>query len=90
MTQLKITDQTTMEMANSIRELIEGGVRWMFQVGAEREWFVFAGAVAGLWLLSLVGNYFDLLTLLYIGNINLFLFFFSLYISLYHVVNKRW
>lgn len=41
----------------------------MFRVSAEREWFVFAGTVAGLGLLSYVGTLTDLLTLIYTGNL---------------------
>lgn len=33
------------------------------------DWITFAKTVAGLWLLSYVGSFVDLLTLLYIGNL---------------------
>ncbi|KAK9990552.1 hypothetical protein SO802_025537 [Lithocarpus litseifolius] len=39
----------------------------MFRVSAERDWFVFVRTVASLLLLSYVGTFSDLLTLLYIG-----------------------
>ncbi|GMY11687.1 reticulon-like protein B13 [Fagus crenata] len=67
MSGLEISEESAIEMANSIRTWIEEGIRWMFQVSAEREWFVFARTVAGLLLLSYVGTFSDLLTLLYIG-----------------------
>ncbi|KAK9284791.1 hypothetical protein L1049_023968 [Liquidambar formosana] len=64
---LEITEKSAMEMANSFREWIGGGMRWLFRVSAERDWFVFAGVVAGLWLLSLAGSFFGFFTCLYIG-----------------------
>uniref|UniRef100_A0A2N9FY05 Reticulon-like protein n=1 Tax=Fagus sylvatica TaxID=28930 RepID=A0A2N9FY05_FAGSY len=67
MSRLEISGESAIEMANSIRTWIEEGIRWMFRVSAEREWFVFARTVAGLLLLSYVGIFSDLLTLLYIG-----------------------
>ena len=69
MSGLEISEKSAIEMANSIRTWIEEGIRWMFRVSAEREWFVFARTVAGLLLLSYVGIFSDLLTLLYIGNL---------------------
>lgn len=69
MSVLEISEQTAFEMANWIRAWIEEGIRWMFRVSAEREWFVFAGTVAGLGLLSYVGTLTDLLTLIYTGNL---------------------
>ncbi|KAM1400153.1 hypothetical protein TB1_026631 [Malus domestica] len=62
-----ITEKFALEMGNTIRAWVEEGIRWMFQVAAEREWFVFVGTVSGLWLLSRVARCVDLLTLLYIG-----------------------
>ncbi|GMY11699.1 reticulon-like protein B13 [Fagus crenata] len=67
MSRLEISEESAIEMANSVRTWIEEGIRWMFRVSAEREWFVFARTVAGLLLLSYVGIFSDLLTLLYIG-----------------------
>ena len=69
MSRLEISEESAIEMANSIRTWIEEGIRWMFRVSAQREWFVFARTVAGLLLLSYVGIFSDLLTLLYIGNL---------------------
>lgn len=67
---LEVIEETALEMGNTVREWIEGGIRWMFRVAAEREWFVFAGTAAGLWLLSRVGRYLDLLTFLYTGKVS--------------------
>ncbi|KAE8077869.1 hypothetical protein FH972_016388 [Carpinus fangiana] len=64
---LEMSEQLAFETANMIRAWIEEGIRWMFRVSAEREWYVFAGTVAGLGLLSYVGALTDLLTLIYTG-----------------------
>ena len=69
MSWLEISEESTIEMVNGIREWIEEGIRWMFRVSAERDWFVFVRTVVGLLLLSYVGTSSDLLTLLYIGNL---------------------
>ncbi|KAG5624007.1 hypothetical protein H5410_009225, partial [Solanum commersonii] len=53
--------------APNIVNLLEKNLRFLFSVSTEREWFVFAGTVASLGLLSVVASYFDFLTLLYIG-----------------------
>ena len=37
---LEISGESTIEMVNGIREWIEEGIRWMFRVSAERDWFV--------------------------------------------------
>ncbi|KAJ4849487.1 hypothetical protein Tsubulata_030304 [Turnera subulata] len=66
-TGVEISEETTSRVANSVRGSIEDGIRWIFEVSAAREWFVFVRVVAVLWLLSYLGSCFDLLTLLYIG-----------------------
>ncbi|KAJ7952913.1 Reticulon-like protein [Quillaja saponaria] len=68
MSNLEVTEAFALETANSVRAWIEEGIRWMFQVSAEKEWFVFVGVVAGLGLLSYVGNCFDFLTFIFIGT----------------------
>lgn len=66
---LEVPEQTAIDTAKSLKEMIEVGIRWMFELSAaEKDWFVFARVVALLWLLSLVGSCFDLLTLSYIGK----------------------
>ncbi|CAI9758782.1 unnamed protein product [Fraxinus pennsylvanica] len=64
---MEISEQSAMESAKLLREQVEKSVRLIFCVGAEKEWFVFAGVVACLYAMSLVANCFDLLTLCYIG-----------------------
>ncbi|XP_057500398.1 reticulon-like protein B13 [Actinidia eriantha] len=64
---MEIREETTVEMANELRWWMEEGIRWMFRVGAEGDWFVFTGNVAALWLVSKLATFCDLLTLLYIG-----------------------
>ncbi|KAF7849454.1 hypothetical protein BT93_L0780 [Corymbia citriodora subsp. variegata] len=67
---MEISEQTAMETANAARAWAEEGIRWMFRVGAERDWFTFVGVVAGLWVLSKIGAYFDLLTLVYLAVVS--------------------
>ena len=76
---LEISEHTALEITNTCRTVIEEVLRWMFHVTVEGDWFVFARTVAGLFLLSYVGSFFDLLTFLYIGKIIKLLF---LYLSL--------
>ncbi|XP_061340829.1 reticulon-like protein B13 [Gastrolobium bilobum] len=64
---LELREETTLRMANTVRAWIEEAIRWLFLVSAEKDWPVFVGVVAGLWLLSCVGSCMDLLTLIYIG-----------------------
>lgn len=68
MSGMEITEQSAREAAKTIRTWVEEGIRWMFKVAAEGDLFTFAGTVGGLWMVSRIGNIFDLLTLLYIGN----------------------
>ncbi|KAK0603602.1 hypothetical protein LWI29_006733 [Acer saccharum] len=64
---LEISEQSTMEVANSCRGIVEEAVRWIFHVSVEREWIVFAQVVGGLLSLSYIGTFTDLLTFFYIG-----------------------
>lgn len=66
---LEISEKSALEVANSFRGVVEEFTRWMFHVSVEKEWFVFAQAVAGLLVLSYVATFSDLLTLLYTGII---------------------
>lgn len=65
---MEISEESAVESAKLIREQVKRSVQFMFHVGAEKEWFLFAGVVACLYALSLIGNCFDLLTLCYIGK----------------------
>ncbi|OVA10506.1 Reticulon [Macleaya cordata] len=51
----EISEEFAMGTAETLRVYGEEGVRWIFRVSAEREWFVFVEVVGALWLLSLVG-----------------------------------
>ncbi|BBN69090.1 Reticulan like protein B13 [Prunus dulcis] len=42
------SEKSASEMGNTIRAWVEEGIRWMFWVAAEREWFVFVGTVSAL------------------------------------------
>ncbi|KAK2657384.1 hypothetical protein Ddye_010441 [Dipteronia dyeriana] len=64
---LEMSEQSTIEVANSCRGIVEEAVRWMIHVSVEREWFVFAEVVGGILSLSYIGTFTDLLTFLYIG-----------------------
>ncbi|XP_027362659.1 reticulon-like protein B13 [Abrus precatorius] len=64
---LELTEETILRMGNTVRAWIEEAIRWVFLVSVEKDWPVFVGVEAGLWLLSCVGNCMDLLTLVFIG-----------------------
>ncbi|KAF2295154.1 hypothetical protein GH714_031753 [Hevea brasiliensis] len=41
---LEVSEQTAIDTAKSLKEMIEGGIRWMFQSSTvERDWFVSLG-----------------------------------------------
>ncbi|XP_027770642.1 reticulon-like protein B13 [Solanum pennellii] len=67
MSRMYISDESVVEAGIKFRESVENSLRFLFSVSTKREWFVFAGTVASLGLLSVVASYLDLLTLLYIG-----------------------
>ncbi|KAM0032192.1 hypothetical protein Hdeb2414_s0016g00472361 [Helianthus debilis subsp. tardiflorus] len=69
MSAIGISESTTNEMAKWMSQSSEDTARWVFKVGAQSEWYVFAAAVVGLWLLSIIGGSTDLLTLLFIGTV---------------------
>ena len=64
---LELSEQTALEMANTVRAWIEEGIRWMFRVSAQGDWPLFVGVLAVLWLISCAGSCVDFLTFLYIG-----------------------
>ncbi|CAH8367983.1 unnamed protein product [Eruca vesicaria subsp. sativa] len=64
---LEMSEEFVAETARSCRKLMEAMVRWMFRVGAESEWFVFARTILGFWILSKIGNLLDFHTFLLIG-----------------------
>ncbi|EYU44361.1 hypothetical protein ABFS82_08G046100 [Erythranthe guttata] len=67
LSELEISEEAAIGCANSLRRKCEEGVRLMFRVSVDSEWFVFVGAVASLYLLSLLAKQFDLLTLFFMG-----------------------
>ncbi|KAL3613705.1 hypothetical protein CASFOL_041779 [Castilleja foliolosa] len=67
LSELEISEETAREHANWFRRWTQEGVRLVFHVSAEREWFVFAGVVTFLYLMSVVASHVHFLTLLYIG-----------------------
>lgn len=56
-----------MEHARLLRQRAEDGIRLMFHVGCEREWFVFVAVEASLYLVSLAAKHLDFPTLCFIG-----------------------
>lgn len=68
LSELEIKEETAIEHAKLIKEKAEELIRLMFHVSGEREWFVFAGVVTSLYLLSLVAAHLDFLTISYIGK----------------------
>ncbi|KAG6396217.1 hypothetical protein SASPL_142361 [Salvia splendens] len=64
---LKKYEETAKAHAGSLRRRGEDGIRLMFHVGSEREWFVFVGAVVSLYLLSLAAKHLNFVTLCFIG-----------------------
>ncbi|KAK6128939.1 hypothetical protein DH2020_037313 [Rehmannia glutinosa] len=66
LSELEVSEETTMEHANRFRQWAEEGIRLVFHVSAEREWFVFAGVVTLLFLISEAARHIHFLTLCYI------------------------
>ncbi|EOA28548.1 hypothetical protein CARUB_v10024763mg [Capsella rubella] len=64
---LEVSEEFVAETVRSCRMLMEETVRWMFRVGAESEWFVFARTILGLWILSRIGSLLDFHTFLFTG-----------------------
>ncbi|GFQ06561.1 reticulon-like protein b13 [Phtheirospermum japonicum] len=67
LSELEISEETAMEHANSFRQWAQEGIRLVFHVSAEREWFVFAAVVAFLYVMSVVASHLHFVTLLYLG-----------------------
>ncbi|GER35685.1 reticulon-like protein [Striga asiatica] len=69
LSELEISEEAAREHAEAFRRWAQEVVRLIFHVSTEREWFVFAGVVGSLYLVSLVASQFDFLTLVYLGLI---------------------
>ncbi|KAK9129622.1 hypothetical protein Sjap_010109 [Stephania japonica] len=65
LSEFEIPDQSAQRAAISVKIWVETGVRWLFRVGAESEWYEFAGVIGALWVLSILGGWFDFVTILY-------------------------
>ncbi|PIA52342.1 hypothetical protein AQUCO_01000301v1 [Aquilegia coerulea] len=63
----EMSEQSALVAGNTLRELLEEGLRWMLNVGAQSEWFEFAKVVGALWLFAWISSKLDFLTLSYIG-----------------------
>ncbi|KAL8117579.1 reticulon-like protein B13 [Apium graveolens] len=66
---LEIPEESIRGITYSMKVTGEETVRWMFRVGVEKEWLVFAGSVTALYLLAVVGTHVDFLTFLYTGTV---------------------
>ncbi|KAK4262256.1 hypothetical protein QN277_027838 [Acacia crassicarpa] len=66
---LELSEESALKMAYVARAWLEEGIRLLFRVSVQEDWFMFLGAVTGLFLLSYVASNMDLLTLLYIGTL---------------------
>ncbi|XP_019185690.1 PREDICTED: reticulon-like protein B13 [Ipomoea nil] len=64
-----ISQQSAVKTADVFRRCVNQSVEFTLRLGAEREWYVVAAAVAALWVLSVIASHLDLLTLLYIGEL---------------------
>ncbi|XP_031110107.1 reticulon-like protein B13 [Ipomoea triloba] len=68
MSRVYISQQSAEKTADVFRRCVNQSVEFTLRLGAEREWYVVAAAVAALWVLSVIASHLDLLTLLYIGE----------------------
>ncbi|KAI9089029.1 hypothetical protein K1719_029308 [Acacia pycnantha] len=66
---LELSEESVLKMAYVARAWLEEGIRLLFRVSVQEDWFMFLGAVTGLFLLSYVASNMDLLTLLYTGTL---------------------
>lgn len=67
LSRMHISDESVVEVGTKFRDSVEKSLRFLFSVSTEKEWFIFAGTLASLGLISVVASHFDLLTLLYTG-----------------------
>nr|GMC62301.1 reticulon-like protein B13 [Ipomoea batatas] len=68
MSRVYISQQSAEKTAHVFCRCVNQSVEFTLRLGAEREWYVVAAAVAALWVLSVIASHLDLLTLLYIGE----------------------
>ncbi|XP_077215432.1 reticulon-like protein B13 [Tasmannia lanceolata] len=63
---IELSEQSMLDAVVATRVLLDEAVHWLFLITVERELLAFAQVLAALWLLSLLGTYFDFVTLVYI------------------------
>ncbi|KAF5188718.1 Reticulon-like protein b13 [Thalictrum thalictroides] len=63
----EISEQLALVAAKTLRELLEEGLRWILKVGAQSEWYEFAGVVGALLLFAWISSKVDFLALSYIS-----------------------
>ncbi|AES94765.1 reticulon-like protein [Medicago truncatula] len=64
---LELKEETATRMAKTVRAWIEKSIRWLFVVSIKKDWPVFVGVMAALFVISYVGTCMDFLTFIYIG-----------------------
>ncbi|XP_038876010.1 reticulon-like protein B2 [Benincasa hispida] len=70
--QVHIPEEPVKEIASALRVEINRAIAVLRDIASGRDLKSFLYAIAGLWVLSVVGSWFNFLTLLYIGVILLF------------------
>ncbi|XP_047319638.1 reticulon-like protein B13 [Impatiens glandulifera] len=66
---LEMREEMVEEIAKTIGECFDGGMKWMFRVSMETEWYAFLATLVCLWILSVIGSCFELPSLLYFGTL---------------------
>lgn len=67
-----INEKCVLEVANALRIEINRGLAVLRDIASGKNLKMFLGAIAGLWIVSIVGNWCNFLTLFYIGFVLLF------------------
>ncbi|GAB2231674.1 hypothetical protein Droror1_Dr00010685 [Drosera rotundifolia] len=68
----EMTEEQARRITDAIRGAAQEWIRWMLRVSCEREWYVFAVVVAGLFLIGYAAQFLDLVTFLYTGTLLVF------------------
>ncbi|KAK3220033.1 hypothetical protein Dsin_014003 [Dipteronia sinensis] len=69
---VSIHEKCVLEVANALRIEINRGLAALRDIASGKDLKMFLGVVAGLWVVSIVGNWYNFLTLFYIGFVLLF------------------
>ncbi|KAK2654015.1 hypothetical protein Ddye_013871 [Dipteronia dyeriana] len=69
---VSIHENCVLEVANALRIEINRGLAVLRDIASGKDLKMFLGVIAGLWVVSIVGNWCNFLTLFYIGFVLLF------------------